>query len=127
MGIYKRGVVISGVVSLTMGNSPFPFGDGAVAHSQAFSQFPLGQSQTGAQGADQCPGFHRVHGRFPLSIESIPQNAAAVTQRSGEVVFSLLGGVLLLGDPLPGALGLVGLCLIVGGMVGGSLSAGKQA
>ena len=43
------------------------------------------------------------------------------------VVFSLLGGVLLLGDPLPGALGLAGLCLIVGGMVGGSLSAGKQA
>ena len=42
-------------------------------------------------------------------------------------VFSLLGGVLLLGDPLPGALGLAGLCLIVGGMVGGSLSAGKQA
>ena len=36
-------------------------------------------------------------------------------------------GVLLLGDPLPGALGLAGLCLIVGGMVGGSLSAGKQA
>ena len=30
-------------------------------------------------------------------------------------------------SPLPGALGLVGLCLIVGGMVGGSLSAGKQA
>lgn len=55
------------------------------------------------------------------------QLALIEATQSGEVVFSLLGGVLLLGDPLPGALGLVGLCLIVGGMVGGSLSAGKQA
>ena len=55
------------------------------------------------------------------------QLALIEATQSGEVVFSLLGGVLLLGDPLPGALGLAGLCLIVGGMVGGSLSAGKQA
>ena len=55
------------------------------------------------------------------------QLALIEATQSGEVVFSLLGGVLLLGDPLPGALGLVGLCLIVGGMVGGSLSAGEQA
>lgn len=54
------------------------------------------------------------------------QLALIEATQSGEVVFSLLGGVLLLGDPLPGALGLAGLCLIVGGMVGGSLSAGAS-
>ena len=53
------------------------------------------------------------------------QLAVIEATQSGEVVFSLLGGVLLLGDPLPGALGLVGLGLIVGGMVGGSLSAAR--
>ena len=53
------------------------------------------------------------------------QLAVIEATQSGEVVFSLLGGVLLLGDPLPGALGLAGLGLIVGGMVGGSLSAAR--
>lgn len=42
MGIYKRGVVISGVVSLTMGNSVFPFGDCLSAHPQGFRDKFLG-------------------------------------------------------------------------------------
>lgn len=46
--------------------------------------------------------------------------------QSGEVVFTLLGGVLLLGDPLPGAAGLIGILLIVGGMVGNSLVSVKR-
>lgn len=61
-------------------------------------------------------------------VRNNPRQLALIeATQSGEVVFSLLGGVLLLGDPLPGPMGLAGLCLIVGGMVGGSLSAGKQA
>lgn len=61
-------------------------------------------------------------------VRNNPRQLALIeATQSGEVVFSLLGGVLLLGDPLPGPMGLAGLCLIVGGMVGGSLSTGKQA
>ena len=56
-------------------------------------------------------------------VKKDPRQLALIeATQSGEVVFSLLGGILFLGDPLPGALGAVGLCLIVGGMVGGSFS-----
>ena len=59
-------------------------------------------------------------------VKKNPRQLALIeATQSGEVVFSLLGGILFLGDPLPGALGAVGLCLIVGGMVGGSLSAAR--
>ena len=59
-------------------------------------------------------------------VKKDPRQLALIeATQSGEVVFSLLGGILFLGDPLPGALGAVGLCLIVGGMVGGSLSAAR--
>ena len=44
----------------------------------------------------------------------------------GEVVFTLLGGILLLKDRVPEPAGLAGIAVIVAGMVGNSLSAGKQ-
>lgn len=43
----------------------------------------------------------------------------AITESTiaGEVVFTLIGGILLLGDPMPGIIGWIGLVIIVGGMI----------
>ena len=41
--MYKRGFVIFGVVSLTMGNSVFPFGDRLIGHAEFFRQLFLCQ------------------------------------------------------------------------------------
>lgn len=55
-------------------------------------------------------------------VRAKPQALALVeSTQCGEVAFSLLGGVWLLGNPLPGLLGWVGLGLIVGGMLYNSL------
>ena len=45
--------------------------------------------------------------------------------QSGEVLFTLLGGVLFLGDSLPDAAGFTGIALIVAGMAANSLAAAK--
>ena len=42
--MYKRGFIIFGVVSLTMGNSILPFGDRLANHIQLNSQFFLRKS-----------------------------------------------------------------------------------
>lgn len=36
--------------------------------------------------------------------------------QSGEVIFTLLGGILFLKDPVPSAIGLAGIAIIVAGM-----------
>ena len=41
--------------------------------------------------------------------------------QSGEVIFTLLGGILFLKDPVPSAIGLAGIAIIVAGMTGNSL------
>ena len=41
--------------------------------------------------------------------------------QSGEVIFTLLGGILFLKDPLPSAVGLIGIAIIVAGMTENSL------
>lgn len=51
--------------------------------------------------------------------------AVVEATQSGEVIFTLLGGILFLGDAAPGAAGIAGILLIVGGMMGNSLFAGK--
>lgn len=57
-------------------------------------------------------------------VRTQPQRLALVeSTQCGEVIFSLLGGILLLGDPLPGGFGWLGLVLIVGGMIINSLLA----
>lgn len=50
------------------------------------------------------------------------QLAVIEATQSGEVIFSLLGGVLFLGDALPGPLGFLGIAIIVAGMIGNSLA-----
>ncbi|MCD7884012.1 MAG: multidrug resistance efflux transporter family protein [Lachnospiraceae bacterium] len=47
--------------------------------------------------------------------------AAVEATQCGEVLFTLLGGVLVLGDPFPGMVSVFGLLLIVGGMIANSL------
>ena len=53
------------------------------------------------------------------------QLAMVEATQSGEVLFTLLGGVLFLGDSLPSAAGFAGIALIVAGMVANSLAASK--
>lgn len=41
--------------------------------------------------------------------------------QAGEVIFTLIGGILFLKDPFPSAIGFVGIVIIVIGMIGNSL------
>lgn len=52
--------------------------------------------------------------------------ALVESTQCGEVLFSLLGGILLLRDPWPGAIGWTGLALIVAGMIVNSLLTTKK-
>lgn len=55
-------------------------------------------------------------------VKDHPQRLALVeSTQCGEVVFSLVGGILFLHDALPGLFGWLGLALIVGGMIINSL------
>ena len=55
-------------------------------------------------------------------VKDHPQRLALVeSTQCGEVIFSLIGGVLFLHDALPGLYGWLGLALIVGGMIINSL------
>ena len=55
-------------------------------------------------------------------VRNHPQRLALVeSTQCGEVIFSLLGGILFLHDDLPGLYGWLGLALIVGGMIINSL------
>ena len=55
-------------------------------------------------------------------VKDNPQRLALVeSTQCGEVIFSLLGGILFLHDALPGLFGWLGLALIVGGMIINSL------
>ncbi len=49
--------------------------------------------------------------------------AAVEATQCGEVIFTLLGGILVLGDRFPDVFGCIGLVLIVGGMLASSLLA----
>ncbi len=61
-------------------------------------------------------------------VQHTPQWIAIVeSTQCGEVVFSLLGSVILLGENLPEFAGIIGLTLIVVGMVANSLSAQKRS
>ena len=58
-------------------------------------------------------------------VKHDPRQLAVIeAAQCGEVIFTLLGGVLVLGDALPGAVGFAGIALIVVGMVLNSLAAG---
>ena len=55
-------------------------------------------------------------------VRDNPKQLALVeATQCGEVLFTLLGGVLLLGDSIPGTVGMLGIALIVLGMILGSL------
>lgn len=60
-------------------------------------------------------------------VKEHPQRLALVeSTQCGEVIFSLVGGILFLHDPLPGLYGWLGLLLIVGGMIFNSLLTMKK-
>lgn len=57
--ICKRG--LSMTISLTLGNTGFPLGDGLVAHVQSLRQIALGQPPLFAQAADDLSGYIALH------------------------------------------------------------------
>lgn len=60
-------------------------------------------------------------------VKNHPQRLALVeSTQCGEVIFSLLGGILFLHDVLPGLYGWLGLLLIIGGMIFNSLLTMKK-
>lgn len=55
-------------------------------------------------------------------VKHNPKQLAVVeATQSGEVIFTLLGGILFLGDRIPTALGFVGIGIVVAGMIGNSM------
>lgn len=60
-------------------------------------------------------------------VRKEPAKLAAVeATQAGEVIFTLLGGILLLDDDIPSLLGWIGLALVVFGIILSSLLAGKD-
>ena len=60
-------------------------------------------------------------------VKDSPRHLAVIeATQCGEVVFTLLGGIFLLHDALPGCVGMAGIAVIVAGMIGNSLAAGNQ-
>lgn len=56
-------------------------------------------------------------------VRGDPKKLAIVeATQSGEVLFTLLGGILFLGDPMPSAAGFAGILIILIGMIANSLS-----
>ena len=64
--MYKRGVVMSGVVSLTMGNSSLPFGHGLVCDIEPVCQLFLGQALFFPQLGHKGPKAYVIHGMTSL-------------------------------------------------------------
>lgn len=61
-------------------------------------------------------------------VKKSPKQLAVIeATQSGEVVFTLIGGLLFLGDPMPDMLGFVGIVIVVIGMIGNSLISGRNA
>lgn len=58
---------------------------------------------------------------------NMSQLALVESVQCGEVVFTMLFGVLLLGNSLPGTLGWIGLALIIGGMLVNSLLSSRRS
>ena len=65
-------------------------------------------------------------GTATVGLPSFSQLALVESTQCGEVIFSLLGGILFLHDALPGFYGWLGLLLIIGGMIFNSLLTMKQ-
>lgn len=53
------------------------------------------------------------------------QLAVIEATQSGEVIFTLIGGIMFLGDPMPTLGGFLGIAIIVLGMIGNSLSSAQ--
>ena len=88
--------------------------------------YPLGNRMT----MDGCPkhltSMQRIFGMTLCSMPFWAVCAVWAGTQSGEVVFTLLGGILLLGDAMPSAAGFAGIALILIGMTANSLAAGGR-
>ena len=60
-------------------------------------------------------------------VKRSPKQLAVIeATQAGEVLFTLLGGILFLHDSLPTASGILGICVVVIGMILNSLPGGKE-
>ena len=64
LGLVGNVSVDFGVVSLTMGNPAFPFGNSLVRDSQIFSECALRHIQLFSCGVDKIAGFLHIHIHF---------------------------------------------------------------
>ena len=60
-------------------------------------------------------------------VKHDPKQLAVVESTlAAEVIFTLIGGVLFLGDPLPTTIGFIGIAIIIAGMLGNNLITSKK-
>ena len=79
--MYKRGFVIFGVVSLTMGNSGFPVGNGLARDVDLFRQLLLRKRERGAMRLDLITEFHKLPPvRFVRSAPRVTETGKFVEQ-----------------------------------------------
>jgi multidrug transporter EmrE-like cation transporter len=62
-----------------------------------------------------------------MAKDDIHKLAVIESTQAGEVIFTLLGGVLLFKDRLPSVLGFMGILLVIAGMIFNNLSITKSA
>lgn len=60
-------------------------------------------------------------------VKDNPKQLAVIeATQSGEVIFTLIGGCLFLGDKMPSTIGFIGIVIIIVGMIGNSLISAKN-
>lgn len=110
------------MLAITISSLPFWLVLAAIATAQV--GLPSGAQLTQALAVTICSGLIATLIFFEGTrlVKTHPQRLALVeSTQCGEVIFSLLGGILFLHDALPGLYGWLGLLLIVGGMIFNSL------
>ena len=85
---YKRGVVMSGVVSLTMGNSRFPFRHSLIADVKNLCQLALSQILFLPASRKKSSDLYLIHIRLPPSEISVYPSAAECNLRFVEFASS---------------------------------------
>lgn len=111
---------------MTLASTPFFLALAAVALCR--SGWPPASQLAQAAIVAVCSGLLATLFFFratQLVRASASKLAVVESTQCGEVVFSLLGGILLLHEPLPDVAGWAGLALILGGMIVNSLLSGK--
>jgi len=109
------GMTICSMPSLTILGAVAAMETGAPGESQVFQSFLVAL----LSGVTATILFFKA---TDMARGDIKLLAAVESAQSGEVVFTLIGGMLVLGDGSPSPLAVAGLCLVVLGMIANALS-----